>query len=447
MHHVAAGFGTDADPVDAGMGGQGAVAFDRDGEAPIMQRIDQGVVHLQHRLPAGQHDIAAFRPFPPEAKRGVGQSLGIGELAAAKAIGADEVRIAKAADGAGAILFATAPQIAAGKAQEHRAPPRLHPFALERQEHLLDRIAHRLGLGRLHGIDGGIGQARFLIALGAQPAAVAQSAMLAIGRGIIAGPADPGVQAQSIGLARDVRLGHILQRGVDADRMPLHPRLGGERRHLLESVDKFGPAIGIARVIERIDADEDVARPRDLRQPQCQRQEDRVARWHIGDGDVAAHPTLGHGYVGRQRRSAKGGEVERQDDVTDRVERLRHARGGAQFDAMALVIVDRQREEAITRLARQRTRHHRIETARQQDDGKFFLSGNHRAPLRLPTHQRKRSRLPSRCAGQRLQGPRRRASASKAKGAPSATPCDRICTRRSVSTRRSVRPLPAAAQS
>ena len=36
---------------------------------------------------------------------------------------------------------------------------------------------------------------------------------------------------------------------------------------------------------------------------------------------------------------------------------------------------------------------------------------------------------------------------TKAKGAPSAMPCERICTRRTVSTRRSVRPLPAAAQS
>ena len=41
---------------------------------------------------------------------------------------------------------------------------------------------------------------------------------------------------------------------------------------------------------------------------------------------------------------------------------------GVELDAVALVIVDRQRQHAEARLARQRGADHRIEPARQQDD-------------------------------------------------------------------------------
>src|SRR5205814_3178386 len=48
-----------------------------------------------------------------------GEAPGIGELAAAGPIGADEIGVAKTADRVSAILFQPAPQITAGKAQEH----------------------------------------------------------------------------------------------------------------------------------------------------------------------------------------------------------------------------------------------------------------------------------------------------------------------------------------
>src|SRR3546814_12586809 len=50
--------GTDTDPVDAARDGKGAIGFDRDREALGMQRGDQRIVDLQHRLAASQHDIA-----------------------------------------------------------------------------------------------------------------------------------------------------------------------------------------------------------------------------------------------------------------------------------------------------------------------------------------------------------------------------------------------------
>ena len=65
--------------------------------------------------------------------------------------------------------------------------------------------------------------------------------------------------------------------------------LGGEVRHPLEGVDVLGAAVGIAAVVERVDADEDVARAEHLGPREREREEDRVARRHVGDRDPRAH--------------------------------------------------------------------------------------------------------------------------------------------------------------
>ena len=64
-------------------------------------------------------------------------------------------------------------------------------------------------------------------------------------------------------------------------------------------------------------------------------------------------------------------EIERQDDVALGPQ-LRRDRGrGLELDPVALVIVDRQREQPEPGLARQRGRDHRIEPAREQHDRAF----------------------------------------------------------------------------
>ena len=57
---------------------------------------------------------------------------------------------------------------------------------------------------------------------------------------------------------------------------------------LLERRDVLGPAVGIARVVERVHADEDVAAREHLGPRQRERQEDRVARRHVCDRDFRA---------------------------------------------------------------------------------------------------------------------------------------------------------------
>jgi hypothetical protein len=64
------------------------------------------------------------------------------ELAAALAVGADEIGVAEGAGGAGAVFFAPGPQVAAGKAAEHGRPAGMRAFALQGVENLFDAVSH-----------------------------------------------------------------------------------------------------------------------------------------------------------------------------------------------------------------------------------------------------------------------------------------------------------------
>ena len=215
--------------------------------------------------------------------------------------------------------------------------------------------------------------------------------MLAAGRGVVAGPAHASVEAEARRLPRDIRLGHVLERGVNLERLSLDPRLGREFRQPLERGDELGPAIGIARIIERIDADEQVARPRSLRPAQGETEEDRVACGHVSDGNIVADAALGHIDIRGQRRPAECRQVERQDDMPLRPQRAGYAACGGQLDLMPLVIVDRQREEIEPGFARVAGGDHRIEPPGHEDNGK--RRGGHGAFSRAVNGVRGSSRL------------------------------------------------------
>src|SRR3546814_6546195 len=106
-----------------------AVAFDRDGETARVQRAHQRVVDLQHRLAAGQHDIAVLAALAPVFGDDVGERRGAFIFAAQRPVGADEIGVAELTDRLGAILLAPRPQIAAGEAAEDRAAARLRALA------------------------------------------------------------------------------------------------------------------------------------------------------------------------------------------------------------------------------------------------------------------------------------------------------------------------------
>src|SRR5262245_30343118 len=136
-----AAFGTYAIPVDRARHGQRAVRLDGAFEAFGMKRRDERLIDLQHRLAAGQHDIRPrSRIAVPRGAGGAGEAGGVGELAAARSIGADEIGVAEIADGAGTVRLAARPEIAAGEAAEHGRAAGLHAFALEGVIDFLDRI-------------------------------------------------------------------------------------------------------------------------------------------------------------------------------------------------------------------------------------------------------------------------------------------------------------------
>ena len=148
LDHRDLALGADADPVDAGRAGEGAVGFQGDAEAPGVQGVDEGDIHLQQRLPAGQHHEPAVSPAPPGRRDGFGQVSGGREAPAARAVQAHEVRVAEIAGGGRAVVFPAGPEIAAREPAEHRRPAGLAAFALQGEEDLLDGVAHADRAGR-----------------------------------------------------------------------------------------------------------------------------------------------------------------------------------------------------------------------------------------------------------------------------------------------------------
>ena len=126
---------------------------------------------------------------------------------------------------------------------------------------------------------------------------------------------------------------------MDPERLALDSRLGREVRKPLELGDKFGTAVGIARIIERVDSDIDVAGPARFGEAEREAQEDRVARRDIGHRDALAEAVFRHFDVAGQRRTAERAQVERQNDMP--VGELgRDSARGIDLDPVPLAIVD-----------------------------------------------------------------------------------------------------------
>ena len=127
----------------------------------------------------------------------------------------------------------------------------------------------------------------------------------------------------------------------------LHTGLGGEVGGALKRRDELGPAVGVARVVHGVDADEQVHAAQHL--GECKRiaEEDGVAGRHVGDGDVRGHRALVavFGHVQRvvgERAAAKGPQVDRRGAVAGGAQRLGHAGGGGQLDLMTLAVIKTQ---------------------------------------------------------------------------------------------------------
>jgi hypothetical protein len=92
-------FRTDANPVDASGGRDGAVGLDCDFETAAMERVDDGLVELEQRLATGHYGQSAVRVNDdgrPALSDRVCEILGVIENAAMM-VNTDEIGIAEAA--------------------------------------------------------------------------------------------------------------------------------------------------------------------------------------------------------------------------------------------------------------------------------------------------------------------------------------------------------------
>src|SRR5262245_60509237 len=100
---------------------------------------------------------------------------------------------------------------------------------------------------------------------GAQPATVAVPTRRAARAGIVTTVRQAVVKAQPQSQPDDLRLGEIDQRRVNGEGPAFHAGLGRQPRQVLEGADVLGTAVGIAGVVERVDADENVRGANHLR--------------------------------------------------------------------------------------------------------------------------------------------------------------------------------------
>jgi hypothetical protein len=125
-----------------------------------------------------------------------------------------------------------------------------------------------------------------------------------MGQGIV----DPQRQSP----ADDFGLGEVKQGGMDAEAaLPFYRRPGGEIGHRFKGGDVLGAAVGITRVVEGVDADEEVEGAEHLGPAKGEGEEDSVARRHIGDrDDPFFYSAFGHRLLRGQGAAADPAQIE-----------------------------------------------------------------------------------------------------------------------------------------
>ena len=242
--------------------GDGAVRLDRRSRSRRSCSASMsGFVELQQRLATGAHHESRRRAAIEGHDRRdvVRERRGVGEVPATYAVGADEVRVAEPADRGRPVRFTTGPQVAAGESAEHRHAAGVEPLALQRGEHFLDDVAHQDAPAAYR-----VGSA--------MPASA--NPVLAAGRRrtirtphrrprVVATQCESRSRRRARPRADDVGLGHVDQGSVDAQLLDAFDAcLRREARHGFERGDELGATVGVAAVVERVHADEHVARRR-----------------------------------------------------------------------------------------------------------------------------------------------------------------------------------------
>jgi len=158
--------------------------------------------------------------------------------------------------------------------------------------------------------------------------------------------------------------------------LALDAGLGCQIRQVLKSRDEFRAAIGIAGVIDGVNAYEDAGRAGNLCVGEGEGQKNSVAGRDVCHGDAGGHLRLRaifrDTYVAGKGGAAEGAKVEADDAVFLRAKLFGDLRGGVHFNVMTLAVVERKAITSEAFLAGDGETSGRIEAATEQTDGGFF---------------------------------------------------------------------------
>src|SRR5215831_6806261 len=189
--------------------------------------------------------------------------------------------------------------------------------------------------------------------------------------GVVAGCGQGEVEAQAGAEPDDVCLGQAQERGADPKReSSLDAGLGSQVGRRLERFEELRPAVGIARVVEGIGADEYVAGSGRLAPGDRVREKEGVAGRDIGNRDRLTAETVARNLersVGQGRRAA-GGKVQTDDPVLAGAVASGQGPGPFELNGMSLAVVEGERKRLETVFSRQQETCGRVEPAGEEDD-------------------------------------------------------------------------------
>ncbi len=133
----------------------------------------------------------------------------------------------------------------------------------------------------------------------------------------------------------------LRQRRVDTQaRPPLDAGLGREIRHVFECGDELGPAIRVARIIDRIHTDENIGAFEHFRPGHGIRQKNRIARGDVSDRDALGQAVLGNLDVSGKRAPAERPQIDPDHAMFAHAEVAAHVRRGFELDAVPLSVIE-----------------------------------------------------------------------------------------------------------
>src|SRR5271167_4442932 len=203
---------------------------------------------------------------------------------------------------------------------------------------------------------------------GAQAAGIAFCAGSSLTIGLVARHSHAEIHAQTDAGADYFGLGHVEQRCLDFEARAFHARFGRQLRQTFESFYECRAAVRISGVINGIDAHEDILGMEHLGPPERQREQQRIAGRHIGDG-YAAGGRFGHWNrrIG-QCRASDPAEFDSHSPMFASTKGRSHVPGRIEFRPMTLAVRDAERIALIFARSRHCQDGGRIQAARQEHD-------------------------------------------------------------------------------